>query len=109
MVPILAEQALDRKLEMLTSVITGNYEYYYGAGILLTFCDGDWDGSMKPKELMDKIHDKLLNKEFTDEKQAFLVRIMLRYEVKEDLYDESIMPELFVTGKKKGIVDYAEQ
>lgn len=108
MVPILAEQAIDRKLEMLTSVITGNYEYYYGAGILLTFCDGNWNGTMQPEELMKAIHDKLENVEFSDERQAFLVRIMLRYEVKADLYDEEIMLELFETGRKKGIVNAAE-
>jgi hypothetical protein len=108
MVPILAEQAIDRKLEMITSVITGNYEYYYGAGIILTFFDGDWNGSMQPADLMKALHDALEGKEFSDETQAFLVRIMLRYEVKEDLYDEKIMVELFETGRKKGIKKYAE-
>jgi hypothetical protein len=33
---------------------------------------------------------------------------MLRYEVKEDLYDEKIMVDLFETGRKKGIKKYAE-
>lgn len=102
MEPILAEQAIDRKLEMIQSVIVGNYEYYYAAGILTTYTDLQVDGSMKPQEMMQVLQDTLKECQGETERQQFLLRIMLRYEV-DDRYDEEIMPQLFETGRKKGI------
>ena len=103
MEPILAEQAIDRKLEMLTSTIVGNYEYYYGAGVLTTFTDLKVEGTMRPEALMEQIKT-LEGVAGETEQQTFLLRIMLRYEVDAEVYDEVIMPQLFETGRKKGIV-----
>jgi hypothetical protein len=107
---ILPEMSVDKKLKKDMSVIVGNYEYYYAAGIFSKRYGNESGfpeniGETKPAELMKMVHEALGKLGYvtsTDEKsedENYLFYLMGRYEP-DDKYDEN-MPVLFERGREK--------
>lgn len=97
MVPILAVQSVEKKMQMKTSAMLGNYEFYYGAGKLASLTQMDADGSESPEELCAAVHKALEQYEPQKEEIAYLVKIIKKYRPDEAFDDQ--MRFLFVWGK----------
>ncbi len=107
---ILPEMSVDKKLKRDMSVIVGNYEYYYAAGIFSKRYAAESGfpediGDIKPKELMTITRESLAKLGYVtsvdeeSEDANYLFYLMGRYEP-DDLYDEK-MPILFNRGREK--------
>lgn len=99
MVTSIARQSVIIKCNMQKSVITGTYEYYYGAGLLSKLCGVDIPENIRPKELQQLLRDKGASVQTKDEKEAYLKKILLKYMPTEE-YDEQ-MRELFLWGRNE--------
>ena len=97
MVVSIARQSVIIKCLRQKSVMLGNYEFYYGAG-LLNKCFGlKGTPDMKPQELFDYIIAQLDNISPQNEQEEYLVKIIKLYEPLEN-YDQQ-MVELFKWGE----------
>lgn len=96
MIPILAMQSVERKLEMQSSVMLGNYEFYYGAGKLSSLIKIDGDGGTPPAELAEAVRMALKDFVPADEKTAYLVQMIKKFHPDES-YDPQ-MSHLFLWG-----------
>ena len=59
MVPSIARQSVIIKCNMQSSVLLGNYEFYYLAGLMKKIYDLDLKEDMTPFELLEGIQSKL--------------------------------------------------
>ena len=96
---ILAEQAIENKLDMQMSVMVGNYEFYYACGLLSQILDFGKDENTEPKELDMAVKEALKNFQPEGERQKYLAGLLMRYEA-SDVYDEQ-MKELFRMGRNQ--------
>lgn len=96
MVPSIARQSIIIKCNMQKSVITGNYEYYYAAGLMSPLWGITLSEEMKPLEVAEQIAGKAEQIETKDEKEAWLLHMLKDYAPTEE-YDEQ-MAELFRLG-----------
>lgn len=97
MVLLLAVQSVERKIEMQTSVIVGNYEFYYASGKLAALTDLPAEGSTPPMELKEQVMTAIEGFSPADPGQSYLVRLLDRYRPSE-AWDEQ-MEQLFLWGK----------
>lgn len=96
MVPSIARQSVIIKCNMQSSVLLGNYEFYYLAGLMDKFFGLDLNEDMQPQMMLDIIHANLEQLSPKDEKEAYLVKLVSVFKV-EDKYDDQ-MKELFRWG-----------
>lgn len=99
MVPSIARQSVIIKCNMQKSVLTGNYEYYYAAGLLKKLCGVDIPDEIEPVPLQELLEKSLKSVETKDEKEAWLVGMLKDYRP-EDHYDDQ-MKELFLWGSEE--------
>lgn len=99
MVPSIARQSVIIKCNMQKSVLTGNYEYYYAAGLLKKLCRVDIADEIEPAPLQELLEKSLKSVETKDEKEAWLVGMLKDYRP-EDHYDDQ-MKELFLWGSEE--------
>ena len=96
MVTSIARQSVIIKCNQQTSVLLGNYEFYYLAGLLKRLFDFPLSEDMDPETLSVTIKENLKKAEPKDEKEAYLIKLVEFYKPL-DTYDEQ-MKELFRWG-----------
>ena len=96
MVPSIARQSVIIKCNQQTSVLLGNYEFYYLAGLMNKIFDLDLNEDMQPQQLLDIIQANLDVLTPNDEKEAYLVKLVSAFKVEDRLDDQ--MKELFRWG-----------
>ena len=96
MVTSIARQSIIIKCTQQTSVLLGNYEFYYLAGLMKKLFSLDLSADMKPEELFKHIEKNLDQLEPKNEKEAYLIKLVSVYKPLET-YDAQ-MKELFDWG-----------
>lgn len=102
MVLELAAQSVRQKCEMRSSVLVGNYEFYYAAGRLAAACKREGtpvfgaDETVLPDEMKAAVMSVLDTFSPADEEEAYLVRMLDRYRPGET-FDEQT-GQLFLMG-----------
>lgn len=96
MVPSIARQSVIIKCSMQKSVLTGNYEFYYAAGLLKKLCGVEIPEDIKPLELENLVSESLKSLSPKDEKEQWLFGMLSDYKPFEE-YDEQ-MKELLLWG-----------
>lgn len=99
MVTSIARQSVIIKCNMQASVLLGNYEFYYAAGLFGKICGIGIEEDIKPQELAEKIAPDLKTFSGEDEKEQYLVKMLSNYEALEE-YDEQ-MKELLLWGLRE--------
>ena len=99
MVTSIARQSVIIKCNMQKSVMLGNYEFYYGAGLLSRLYGIEIPDDIQPVALQELLAEQLEKVSTGDEKEAYLVKIAKEYVAGED-YDEQ-MKELLLWGKQE--------
>lgn len=99
MVPSIARQSMIIKCNMQKSVLTGNYEYYYAAGLLTKLYGIQIPDEIKPLELETLLEGKQKDISPKDEKEKWLLQMLFGYKPFEE-YDEQ-MRELLLMGKQE--------
>lgn len=96
MVLSIARQSVIQKCNLQKSILIGNYEFYYLAGLLHKLYGIDVNENMKPGELFEAISQNLGAMKPEDEKQQYLIKLVSVYEPLEN-YDRQ-MQLLFIWG-----------
>lgn len=99
MVTSIVRQSILIKCNMQASVLVGNYELYYLAGLMKKLFNVPVNAQMKPEELYETIQENLESLQPKDEKEEYLIKLVSVYKVLED-YDEQ-MTELFQMGENE--------
>ncbi len=97
MVPSIARQSVIIKCNMQKSILTGNYEFYYAAGLVAKLTDLEIADDIRPEELQELLAEKIPTCKAKDEKEAYLFQMIKDYRPSEE-YDEQ-MKELLLWGK----------
>lgn len=97
MVPSIARQSVNIKCNMQKSILTGNYEFYYAAGLTAKLTNIEIADDIKPQELQTLLAEKIPSCTPKDEKEKYLFQLLLDYRPGEE-YDEQ-MKELLLWGK----------
>ncbi|MCR5272674.1 MAG: DUF3837 domain-containing protein [Lachnospiraceae bacterium] len=100
MVPLLAAQSVQIKCKMNKSVMTGNYEFYYAAGLYAGYRNIDVDEYIAVKDLFDLIAPLAKEDKTEDSGEKYLCKLLYEYRI-DALYDEQ-MPELLKMGLEDG-------
>ncbi len=96
MVVSIARQAVIIKCNIQKSVMLGNYEFYYGAGLLAKISGRSIEKGMEANALMEQVQTIIADYEPKDEKEEHLIH-MLRYFHPDERHDEQ-MDQLFQMG-----------
>lgn len=79
MVTSVARQSVCIKCNMQASVMLGNYEFYYAAGLFCRIRGISVSEDLMPNELKEKILPELKADPGKDEKERHLVKMLLNY------------------------------
>lgn len=96
MVPSIARQSVIIKCNQQTSVLLGNYEFYYLGGLMAKLFDLDLNEEMTPDVLLRNIHANMESIEPKDEKEAYLLTLVKNYKPLEEYNEQT--KELFRWG-----------
>lgn len=96
MVPSIARQSVIIKCNQQTSVLLGNYEFYYLAGLMKKVFDLELNEEMSPQEMAEVIKANLDSLDPKDEKEAYLVTLVRNYKPLEEYNEQT--KELFRWG-----------
>ncbi len=96
MVTSIARQSVIIKCNQQTSVLLGNYEFYYLAGLMKKLFDFPLSEDMAPEELFMAIKDNTPKANPKNEQEAYLLKLVEFYKPLE-VYDEQTK-ELFRWG-----------
>ncbi len=99
MVTLVARQSVIIKCNMQASILLGNYEFYYAAGLLCKLKGISVEEDILPKALEERIAPELKSFSGEDKREQYLVRLLSNYETLEE-YDEQ-MKELLKWGLKE--------
>lgn len=99
MVVSIARQSVMIKCNMQRSVITGNYEMYYIAGLLVKLKGIQVNETMKPEELLEAMQEQTKEMQSEDPREAYLLRLVQNYRP-DEAFDEQTA-ELFRMGKEE--------
>jgi hypothetical protein len=80
MIPSIARQSVIQKCLLQKSVLLGNYEFYYLAGLMQKLYSLDINENMKPDELFSVIESSLETITPSDEKETYLIKMVSVYE-----------------------------
>ncbi len=97
MVTSIARQSVIIKCNQQTSVLLGNYEFYYLAGLMKKLFNFPITEDMEPEILFETIQENLKNVNPKDERESYLVKLIEFYKPLE-VYDEQTK-ELFRWGE----------
>lgn len=97
MVPSIARQSVIIKCNMQKSVLTGNYEFYYSAGLVSKLAGIEIPDDIQPEELQELLAEKLSAVSGNDERETYLFQMLADFKPGEE-YDEQ-MKELLCWGK----------
>ena len=79
MVTSIARQSIIIKCNMQASVLTGNYEFYYAAGLAARLAGIEVADDILPDELKGLLAERLADCVPKDEKEAYLYGLLLDY------------------------------
>lgn len=96
MVTSIARQSVIIKCNMQASIMLGNYEFFYAAGLFCKIRGISVETDILPKALEELIKPELKTFESEDKREQHLVKMLSNYEVSEE-YDEQ-MKELLEWG-----------
>lgn len=85
----LARQSVVIKCSLEASIMTGNYEYYYSAGLLSKLTGQDIPRDIRPEQLHNQVQEMLKVFEPADGREKHLAG-MLRYYHPDERYDEEM-------------------
>lgn len=88
MIPSIARQSVIQKCILQKSVLIGNYEFYYLAGLLHKLYGIDVNENMEPKEMFSVIESKLDSITPGDEKETYLIKLVSVYETLDNYDDQ---------------------
>lgn len=97
MVTSIARQSVIIKCNMQKSVLTGNYEFYYAAGLIAKLFGVEISDDIKPVELGTLLHEAIKKTEPKDEQEKYMFSMLKDYKPTDE-YDEQ-MKELLLRGK----------
>lgn len=93
----IARQSVIIKCTMKRSVLTGNYEYYYAAGLAAKLVNLAVDDHIRPIELQELLLKEQEHLKSEDESANYLFQIILNFKPGKE-YDGQ-MKELLLAGK----------
>lgn len=96
MVTSIARQSVIIKCNMQASVLLGNYEFYYAAGLFCQIRELSTEEDILPEALSRLILPELKKASGKDPKEQYLIKLLSGYEPSED-YDDQ-MKELLLWG-----------
>ena len=96
MIPSITRKSVIIKCTQKKSVLLGNYEFYYIAGLMKKLFGLPLTADMKPQEMMDLIQENKKNFTPKNDKEEYLIQLVSIYLV-EDKTDEQMI-ELFEWG-----------
>lgn len=99
MVTSIARQSVILKCLRKKSVLLGNYEFYYLAGLMNRIFGTKYTGSTKPEELSAQILAEIDSLKASNEEEAYLLHLV-KYYLPLDQYD-SQMQYLFSWGENE--------
>ena len=79
MVTSIARQSVIIKCNMQKSVLTGNYEFYYAAGLIAKLSGVEISDDIKPIELGVLLHQEIEKTEPKDEQEKYLFSMLKDY------------------------------
>ncbi|MGN0343269.1 MAG: DUF3837 domain-containing protein [Roseburia sp.] len=97
MVTSIARQSVVIKCNLHASIMVGNYEFYYAAGLLHKLTGRESEKVEEPEVMAERVANLLESFQPKDEQEQHLVRMLKDYEPVEK-YDEQ-MQELFAMGE----------
>ena len=96
MVPSIARQSVIIKCNMQASVLLGNYEFYYLAGLMKKIYNLDVNEDMKPTELLAAVQSSLDGLAPNGPQEEYLIKLARNFKPDEKVDDQ--MKELFRWG-----------
>lgn len=96
MVPSIARQSVIIKCNQQASVLLGNYEFYYLAGLMKNLFDLDLNEDMQPAELLEGVQSKLDSLTPNNPQEEYLIKMARNF--KPDEKSDEQMKELFRWG-----------
>lgn len=99
MVISIARQSVVIKCLRQKSVIVGNYEFYYAAGLMNKLFSLGITKDMEPEELMGKIQEKIDSIQGNNPQEEYLIKLVKFYEFLPN-YDDQ-MKTLFYWGENE--------
>lgn len=99
MVPSIARQSVILKCNMQKSVMLGNYEFFYAAGLLKNIYRLDLDPAMEPQKLLEAILAAQSQIQPQTEQETYLLQLVKNYEPSEE--HDAQMDELFAWGEQE--------
>lgn len=99
MEPILARQSVIIKCSIHSSILIGNYEFYYSCGLLCGLSGQTPPDDIRPEELFAFVSPLLESYDPKNEKEDYLLKMLKGYKVQKD-YDGQ-MAQLLQMGRKE--------
>ena len=96
MVPSIARQSVIIKCNQQASVLLGNYEFYYVAGLTKKLFGFDLSEEMEPNVMLEKIEAQKANAKASNPQEEYLLKLLANYKPLEE-YNEQTR-ELFRWG-----------
>lgn len=96
MVPSIARQSVIIKCNQQTSVLLGNYEFYYLGGLMKKLFSLDLNEDMQPFELLEGVQSKLDELTPNNPQEKYLIKLARNFKPEENLDEQ--MKELFRWG-----------
>lgn len=97
MVISIARQSVIIKCNMQTSVLLGNYEFYYLAGLTKKLFGFDLSEDLEPKAMLEEIHAQKDKANPSNDQEAYLLKLVENYKPLEDYNEQT--KELFRWGE----------
>ena len=97
MVPSIARQSVIIKCNQQTSVLLGNYEFYYLAGLMKKLFAVEVDEDMPPVQMLETVQSKLDSLNPTNPQEEYLIKLARNFKPGENVDEQ--MKELFRWGE----------
>ena len=96
MVPSIARQSVIIKCNQQTSVLLGNYEFYYLGGLMKKLFALELNEDMQPMELLEGVQSKLDSLTPNNPQEEYLIKLARNFKPGENV--DAQMKELFRWG-----------
>ncbi|MDD6168615.1 MAG: DUF3837 domain-containing protein [Lachnospiraceae bacterium] len=96
MVTSIARQSIVIKCKLKESIMLGNYEFYYAAGLVSKLTGVEFDVELPPKQLYEAVKKTVTEYEPKNENEAYLVQLFMEFKPDETVDEQ--MKELFRWG-----------
>ncbi len=99
MILSIARQSVIIKSNLNASIMTGNYEFYYAAGLLYHLKGIETETVLEPLQLLEAVHGLIADFGTEDTRERHLVHMLKYYKPVADFDDQ--MKELFLLGNRE--------